>query len=611
MSTNAYDALVDTKLERMLVRTLIVFPDEHAACGDLGFGDFGDLKAGSVWNAIANLRAECVYVDVESVRAELQAAYLRRLELSGEPVPDWMRAGDQAEWTRQRLLAWYEAEILTVAVPDLPRVPDWAQQVSLLAETRRAAVAAAEPPRRRTPAGPRAENVEPTRLAEAFRRYTFERDGESTLVRWARAWWRYTGTRYVEHDDELLDRDVIAFLDVVVAPQQVTDRKTGATRTEMRRVTSRNKTLAEVRKALTFAMPTIAGGAPQWTSHEDGDPPAEHLAVCANGILDLRDLTLRPPTPRLFATTAIGAPWLPDAPRPERWLAFLRDLWGDDTESVQVLQQLFGYLLTPDTSQQKIFAIIGPPRSGKGTIARVLKALLGDDAVVNPTLQSLERQFGIAPLVGKSVAIIGDARLGGHSDQQQVVERLLSISGEDALSVDRKNRDPINVRLRVRVLLLSNELPKLYDTSGALASRFVLLTLSKSFLGQEDTGLEAELLAELPGILRWAIEGREDLHERGRFTAPLASETAIAHLRSISNPLGVFLEECCVIEPGAESEVESVYQRYVGWCENNGREPANKQLFARDLHTVHPEIVTQMKRTPDGRRPRFFEGLRL
>ena len=55
------------------------------------------------------------------------------------------------------------------------------------------------------------------------------------------------------------------------------------------------------------------------------------------------------------------------------------------------------------------------------------------------------------------------------------VERLLSISGEDSITVDRKYRAPWTGRLPTRFLILTNELPRFADSSGALASRFVLL----------------------------------------------------------------------------------------------------------------------------------------
>lgn len=103
--------------------------------------------------------------------------------------------------------------------------------------------------------------------------------------------------------------------------------------------------------------------------------------------------------------------------------------------------------------------------------------------------------------------MIGDARLGSKTDSRTVIERLLSISGEDAITVNRKFRDQVSVRLPTRFMIISNELPAFGDSSGAIASRFVITTLTRSFLGKENIHLEQALLAELPGILNWALVG--------------------------------------------------------------------------------------------------------
>ena len=75
-------------------------------------------------------------------------------------------------------------------------------------------------------------------------------------------------------------------------------------------------------------------------------------------------------------------------------MRFLDELWGDDEESKSTLQELFGYLLSGDARQQKLFMLVGPKRSGKGTIARVLGGLLGQRNVAGPTLSSLSTNFG-------------------------------------------------------------------------------------------------------------------------------------------------------------------------------------------------------------------------
>src|SRR5262249_25859962 len=123
-----------------------------------------------------------------------------------------------------------------------------------------------------------------------------------------------------------------------------------------------------------------------------------------------------------------------------------------------------------------------------------------------PTLASLGTQFGLSPLLGKPLAIVSDARLGG-GNVHQVVERLLTVSGEDMIDVDRKFRDPWTGKLPTRFMILSNELPRFGDASGAIAARFIVLQQTRSWLGKEDPHLTGALLGELPGILGWALDG--------------------------------------------------------------------------------------------------------
>jgi putative DNA primase/helicase len=89
----------------------------------------------------------------------------------------------------------------------------------------------------------------------------------------------------------------------------------------------------------------------------------------------------------------------------------LKQLWPEDQESIDCLQEIFGYILEPVNDQQKIFLLLGPKRAGKGTIRKVLCALLGD-AAITPLMGDFGKTFGLEPLIGKSLAIIPDARLG-------------------------------------------------------------------------------------------------------------------------------------------------------------------------------------------------------
>ncbi|WP_186442847.1 phage/plasmid primase, P4 family [Desulfobotulus alkaliphilus] len=348
---------------------------------------------------------------------------------------------------------------------------------------------------------------------------------------------------------------------------------------------------------------------PCWTDGRE-EPQGKFVLACENGLLDVRNRTLTPATPKFFTRNALPYGFDPEASY-SRWFDFLLEVFDGDTESMDTLQQLFGYLLTNDTTQQKIFLIVGPKRSGKGTIARVLTELLGRENVAGPTLNGLAQQFGLAGLIGKPLAIISDARLSSKTDKATMSERLLSISGEDFLSIPRKYLTDVTMQLPTRILIFSNEMPNLGDVSGALASRFITLIMPKSFFGKEDPQLTQKLIKELPGILNWSLDGRDLLEKRGYFSQPESSIAAMQELEDLSNPIRPFIRERCITGPGQSIECWRLFQAWEQWCLELGqRDPGSPQKFGIGLKAAEPKVETKLVRILGGH-SRNYMGISL
>lgn len=323
---------------------------------------------------------------------------------------------------------------------------------------------------------------------------------------------------------------------------------------------------------------------PAWLG-EEGPPPLENISL-RNGVLHLPTGKLMPPTPDFFTRNALDLEYDPNAPEPVEWFTFLRSLWPDGPEP-DVLQEMFGYLLLPDTSLQKIFLLVGPERCGKGTILKVLTSLIGKPNVAAPSISELGKDFGLEPLIGKQLATITDMRLGKKADLGEIATNLLRISGEDDVSANRKGTTYWTGRLAVRFLILGNELPKFEENSPALARRFVPLILTESFFGREDRGLIDRLLPELPGILNWAIEGWKRLQERGHFLLPSASRAAVDAIQERSSPIAAFLAEMCELGPELSVEKDTLYSAWLSWNERNGeRNPGGKGKLTQLLDTA-------------------------
>jgi P4 family phage/plasmid primase-like protien len=353
----------------------------------------------------------------------------------------------------------------------------------------------------------------------------------------------------------------------------------------------------------------------RWLDGRAGPEPLDLLAT-RSGLLHLPTGDLLPATPALFTRNALDFAHDPRAPEPRRWIDFLHEVWPDDDEAdcITALQEFMGYLLTPDTRLQKALMFDGPKRSGKGTIGRVMRRLVGEANTTAPSLNSLGGgQFGLEPLLAKQLAIISDMRLSNKTDEAALAENLLRITGEDPVSVNRKNKSALEVMLSVRFVVMTNELPKFADRSGALVGRFIVLPMRQSFYGREDLGLSARLMEDLPGILNWAVEGWRRVRASGRIVQPDGGREVAGQMADLASPFPAFVAECCDL--GAELMVEKgeLFRAFRMWFLASAGHPyrSPESVFARDLYSATDKAVRSAKPREDGRRVPHFSGVSL
>jgi len=350
---------------------------------------------------------------------------------------------------------------------------------------------------------------------------------------------------------------------------------------------------------------------PAWLDSELSESDPREIVPCRNGLLDVRRRNLLSNTPAFFSTNSIDVDYNPYAPRPTRWMQFLDEILPGDAESQDLLQMWFGYCLTEDTRMQKMLFMIGPKRCGKGTIISVLQQIIGR-SFGSMNFHALQTNFGLMSALNKTVLAFPDARVSGKMDQAKIVADLLSISGEDSIRVDRKNMTPIDVKLGCRIMLASNELPKLHDTSNALIDRVLLIRFFKSFYGKEDVYLRETLSKELDGILNWAIEGWHKLQLAGKFFQPKSGLSLLDAMKERSSPIISFVEQQCVLDAAAEIKISELFEAWKEWCEEEGYSGnGNKSKFSSELQTTYPQITTKRPREGDGRRTRMFSGIDL
>jgi len=334
-----------------------------------------------------------------------------------------------------------------------------------------------------------------------------------------------------------------------------------------------------------------------------GDWEADDLLTFRNGILNVRNFrqcrsdSFMPPTAKLFYEHQAQFDFDPHASRPVEWHRFLDSLEQDDHWR-ECLQQIMGYCLWPGYDLQKFFVLVGPPRSGKGTIATVLEDLLGGEpAVCAPGLEDFTR-FGLEQAIGKHLAVVPEIDL--PRKHREIIARLKAITGGDLVTIDRKHIPNLSVRLKMKIVMQTNHFVALPDNSGALLARILPLKFTKSFVGQEDTRLAERLVAEYPGILLWALEGLRTLYEAdGRFTLCRSTRDELDQLLAEAAPLQAFIDECCRVDLAQGIQATALYRIYQLWAEGRALQPLGEGQFGGELRSAVHTIVKDRATKPN------------
>jgi len=324
----------------------------------------------------------------------------------------------------------------------------------------------------------------------------------------------------------------------------------------------------------------------EWLTPPPDAPEPKNTMLFRNGILDVTSGKLFPHSGDYFATSTPDFDYSPRATCPT-WDRCLGE-WLDPSYH-KALHEMLGYLMVPDNSLEKIFFLRGVRRGGKSTVVRIVSKLIGGGHCESRTLSDLAESFGLKGIERLKLITIPDAHSVKVQNRGSLLDRLKSISGNDAISINRKHQDIITAHVPTRILIASNTQPKLLDESGALGSRIIPFIFERTFEGKEDPDLSKKLLAELPGIANRAIEGLKRLRRNGgRFTLGQAARDSLDEIADSQSPALRFAKEHLEVTGNKKTDfvqLNEVYDRYelFATSERLGRETRNKNDLKDNL----------------------------
>lgn len=312
------------------------------------------------------------------------------------------------------------------------------------------------------------------------------------------------------------------------------------------------------------------------------------LLNCANGVVDLRTGELLPHDRKYMMTKNTHIPYDPNAKCPT-WIAFLESIFrdGEDVKQdiIHFLQKAIGYTLTGDISEQVVFFLWGTGRNGKSTFINTVKALLGDYAkqTNSNTFTAKMNDSGI----NNDIARLHGSRFVSaveSEDGQRLSESLIKqLTGGEPITARFLRKEFFEFVPEFKIFFTTNHKPIIKGDDEGIWRRIRLVPFTYTIPKEQvDKHLPEKLMNELPGILRWAVEGCLKWQKEG-LGEPDEIKNATDEYKEEMDLLSNFLNDCCVIHPSAQVKLGDLYKEYVDWCEENSELAMKKQKFSARL----------------------------
>lgn len=321
------------------------------------------------------------------------------------------------------------------------------------------------------------------------------------------------------------------------------------------------------------------------------DSPLAELINVPNGMIKWETGDLLTHSPHYLSTVQLPVEYMPSAKCP-LFEKFLREVLPADLIDSGFIWELIGYTLYSGNPLHIAVLLFGKGRNGKGTLIRVLKALLGEHNISTVSLHELtENKFRVATLYQKL------ANLAGDLDSKWLENTALfkKITGHDGIQGEYKYGASFEFDPWALPFYSANKAFGSPDSSEGWVARWIVVPFPNSFLGREDRSLESKLTSELElrGILAKSVAALPALMARGNFADLPSLAKAKAAFVLASDAVRAWIDEYCLLDAAAWTPRTDLYKAYRWSTGGDGGKQLGAREFYNRVEQVGGIVVTQ------------------
>ena len=302
-----------------------------------------------------------------------------------------------------------------------------------------------------------------------------------------------------------------------------------------------------------------------------------------DGIIDLKSGELLPHDPNQFCTkmTSVSK----NANGEKKWLDLLALLTKNDAKYTYFLKVLCGGAVIGRVYNEALIIAHGEGHNGKSTIFNSIFKVIGDYAGKIPaeslTTKAKNTKVDLAELYGKRFILASETEEGNRLSNQM----LKQIASTDAITGEKKYKDPIVFEPSHTVLLYTNFLPKIGSLDEGTKRRIIICPFNAVIANPQKDYAEQLIKDSGGAILKWLIEGAKDFIDAG-YKLPEVEVVTLAKKEYISDNDWIqrFINDCCIVGELEKQAVGVLYKAYQIWAKENGEFPKRNSDFSQALN---------------------------
>ncbi|MBF0098224.1 MAG: hypothetical protein HQM04_15410 [Magnetococcales bacterium] len=331
-----------------------------------------------------------------------------------------------------------------------------------------------------------------------------------------------------------------------------------------------------------------------------------------NGTIDLKSGKLMPHNKADFIRKMSNVSFNQNATAP-RWEKFLRDIFSGDDALIRFIQKAAGYSMTGSTDEQCLFFLYGKGKNGKSTFTETLQSIFNDYAMRLSTEALMSTRHGekeasndIARLAGMRMVITSEI----PDDQRLNESKVKDLTGGDTITARFLYGEYFDFKPSHKLWIFGNHKPVIRGTDLGIWRRIRLIPFNVTFTDETaDPKLKGNLIDELPGILKWMVDGCLLWQQEG-LGIPAAISDATDKYRSEMDQIAPFIADRCVVGKELYVKTGDLFRAYQSWCREIGAREVSQTRFGTyltDQGFVSPNVPTRV----DGKLSRLRYGIAL